>query len=179
MVDTRDLKSLGREAVPVRVGPPAPRQKDSASFCFRGYRKSRENGMSTESFFLIQIGPASLGADSGDCPRNARIITRRSAYAGRWRGEICARRAAKELGLCRGLFEMGQKRGKRYSVFCTLLYPDASCKYLKNVIYIRILIWFTMLESSGRSRGNKYLTARRGAIRACVLDYFSKIGESL
>ena len=46
-----------------RVPPPAPRQKNSASFRFRGLRKSRENCTSPESFFLFQIEPASPGFD--------------------------------------------------------------------------------------------------------------------
>ena len=54
----------------------APRRKNSAPFRFRGLRKSRENCTSAESFFLSQIGPASLGSDLDsrggsdlDCPR--------------------------------------------------------------------------------------------------------------
>ena len=47
----------------VRVPPPAPRQKNSAPFRFRGLRKSRENCTSAESFFLSQIEPALLGFD--------------------------------------------------------------------------------------------------------------------
>ena len=47
----------------VRVPPPAPRQKNSAPFRFRGLRKSRENCTSAESFFRSQIEPASLGFD--------------------------------------------------------------------------------------------------------------------
>ena len=43
-----------------------PRQKNSTPFRFRGLRKSRENCISVESFFLLQIGPASLGSDLGD-----------------------------------------------------------------------------------------------------------------
>ena len=63
MVDTRDLKSLAGNSVPVRVGPPAPRQKNAAPFRFRGFRKCRENSISAASFFLFQIGPAPLGSD--------------------------------------------------------------------------------------------------------------------
>ena len=70
MVDTRDLKSLAGNRVPVRVRSPAPRQKNSAPFRFRGLRKSRENCTSAESFFLSETGvsrgtPVSvLNADS-------------------------------------------------------------------------------------------------------------------
>ena len=49
--------------VQVQVLLPAPRQKNSAPFRFRGLRKSRENCTSAESFFLYQIEPASLGFD--------------------------------------------------------------------------------------------------------------------
>ena len=41
------------------------RQKNSTPFRFRGLRKRRENCISVESFFLLQIGPASLGSDLG------------------------------------------------------------------------------------------------------------------
>ena len=47
-----------------RVPPPAPRQKNAATFRFRGLRKSRENCTSAASFFLYRIEPASLGFDS-------------------------------------------------------------------------------------------------------------------
>ena len=43
--------------------PGAPRQKKLTPFRFPGYRKSRENCTSAESFFLFQIEPASLGFD--------------------------------------------------------------------------------------------------------------------
>ena len=64
LADARDSKSRVRKDVRVRPPPPAPRQKNSAPFRFRGLRKSRENCTSAESFFLSQIGPASLGSDS-------------------------------------------------------------------------------------------------------------------
>ena len=35
------------------------------SIPFPRFRKSRENCISVESFFLLQIGPASLGSDLG------------------------------------------------------------------------------------------------------------------
>ena len=57
MVDTRDLKSLGSNPVPVRVRSPAPpRQKKPAAFRFPGLRKSRESSTSTGSFFLFRNG---------------------------------------------------------------------------------------------------------------------------
>ena len=63
------------QGVQVQILLPAPRQKNSAPFRFRGLRKSRENCISAESFFLSQIGPASLGSDLDsrggsdlDCP---------------------------------------------------------------------------------------------------------------
>ncbi len=75
MVDTRDLKSLAGNRVPVRVRSPAPRQKNSAPFRFRGLRKSRENCTSAASFFLSETGvsrgtPVSVISDGSDldCP---------------------------------------------------------------------------------------------------------------
>ena len=64
MVDEADSKSVASDGVWVRVPPPAPRQKNEAPFRFRSLRKSRENCISAASFFLSQIGPASLGSDS-------------------------------------------------------------------------------------------------------------------
>ena len=55
--------NLCKRAQRVAVRLPAPRQKNSAPFRFRGLRKSRENCTSAESFFLYQIEPASLGFD--------------------------------------------------------------------------------------------------------------------
>ncbi len=60
MVDTRDLKSLGSDPVPVRVRSPAPRQKEPTAFRFR---LDGESSISVGSFFLFQIGPALPGSD--------------------------------------------------------------------------------------------------------------------
>ena len=54
MVDEADSKSVASDGVWVRVPPPAPRQKNSAPFRFRGLRKSRENCTSAASFFLSE-----------------------------------------------------------------------------------------------------------------------------
>ena len=54
MVDVADSKSADGDIVWVRVPPPAPRQKNSAPFRFRGLRKSRENCTSAASFFLSE-----------------------------------------------------------------------------------------------------------------------------
>ncbi len=54
MVDVADSKSADGDIVWVRVPPPAPRQKNSASLRSRGLRKSRENCVSAESFFLSE-----------------------------------------------------------------------------------------------------------------------------
>ena len=56
MVDVADSKSADGDIVWVRVPPPAPRQKNSVPFRFRGLRKSRENCTSAESFFLSETG---------------------------------------------------------------------------------------------------------------------------
>ena len=70
--EIRGYGGIGRHAgfrfqwatVQVQVLLPAPpRQKNSAPFRFRGLRKRRENCSSAASFFLFQIGPASLGSD--------------------------------------------------------------------------------------------------------------------
>ena len=57
MVDTRDLKSLGSDPVPVRVRSPAPRQKKLTPFRFPGQRKRRESSISVSSSFLSNTNP--------------------------------------------------------------------------------------------------------------------------
>ena len=75
MVDVTDSKSVGGDTVWVRVPPPAPRQKNSAPFRFRGLRKSRENCTSAASFFLseteVSRGTSVSVLENGsdlDCP---------------------------------------------------------------------------------------------------------------
>ena len=71
------FRSHARKTKCKRISP-TPRQKNSTPFRFRGPRKyialrehrtpfkaCRENCISVESFFLLQIGPASLGSDLG------------------------------------------------------------------------------------------------------------------
>ena len=58
------LKSAGVKSIPVRVRSAAPRRKKAAPFRFRGLRKSRENSISAESFFLSESDPLALGSDS-------------------------------------------------------------------------------------------------------------------
>ena len=45
----------------------APRQKDAASFRFRGFRKSRENCTYAASSFLFSTGPADAGLRCEPC----------------------------------------------------------------------------------------------------------------
>ena len=56
-------KTATLETLLVQIQPGPPRQKKSTPFRFRGLRKSRENFISVDSFFLLQIGPAKLGSD--------------------------------------------------------------------------------------------------------------------
>ena len=57
MVDVADSKSADGDIVWVRVPPPAPpRQKKAVPFRLPGYRKSREDSISTASFFLSETG---------------------------------------------------------------------------------------------------------------------------
>ena len=53
MVDTGDLKSPGSDPVPVRVRPPAPRQKKPTALRFR---RPGESSVSVGSFFLSETG---------------------------------------------------------------------------------------------------------------------------
>ena len=52
-VDTGDLKSPGSNPVPVRVRPPAPRQKKPTALRFR---RGGESSVSVGSFFLSETG---------------------------------------------------------------------------------------------------------------------------
>ena len=59
------------QGVQVRPLLPAPRQKNSAPFRFRGLRKSRENCTSAESFFLSKSEDSRGSSDlvlNGGCP---------------------------------------------------------------------------------------------------------------
>ena len=53
-VDTGDLKSPGSDPVPVRVRPPAPRQKKPTALRFR---RGGESSVSVGSFFLSNTNP--------------------------------------------------------------------------------------------------------------------------
>ncbi len=56
-------KTATPETLLVQIQPGPPRQKKSNPFRFRGLRNSRENFISFDFFFLLQIGPAWLGSD--------------------------------------------------------------------------------------------------------------------